>query len=75
MSFYAIAHITQFVKGDDDDREKFLKGCAKAMSGVQLLESLPVVGALIEQMTADEPWKGDMTVNLSLDTRESMMTW
>ena len=33
------------------------------MSGVQLIESLPVVGALIEQMTADEPWKGDMTVN------------
>ena len=63
MSFYAMAHIFQFVKGDDDDREKFFKGCMHAMSGMQLLESLPAIGALVEQMTADEPWKGNMTVN------------
>lgn len=63
LAFYSTAHLAQFVKGDDDDREEVTKGALKAASGLMLLESLPFVGALVEQATADEPWKGKMTVN------------
>jgi hypothetical protein len=63
MAFYAAAHVFQFTHGDDEDEEAFIKGLQDAGTGVMLMESLPIVGALLEMATDDSPWAGEMGVN------------
>jgi hypothetical protein len=63
MAFFMTAHIAQFLFGTSDDEDELKKKMGEAASGLMMLKSLPVIGAMVELATEDNPWSGDMGVN------------
>jgi GNAT superfamily N-acetyltransferase len=50
--FVGTANIAKLIKGEDDDREEVLKQMGKAMLGLNLIESIPLIGAAVETTLA-----------------------
>jgi hypothetical protein len=64
--FVGTANIAKFIKGDDDDRDEALKQMGKALVGLNLIESIPLIGAAVETALANIDGKrktGDNVVN------------
>ena len=61
--FYAAAHIFQFAKGDEEDKEDFIEGLIEAAKFYPTLTSVPAIGIAVELATSDKPWAGDMGTN------------
>jgi hypothetical protein len=51
--FVGTANLAKFIKGDDDDRDEVLKQMGKALIGLNLIESIPLIGAAVETALAD----------------------
>lgn len=50
--FVGVSNLAKFMKGDDDDREEALKRMKEALLGLNLIESIPLVGAAVEEAKA-----------------------
>jgi len=50
--FVGAANLAKFIKGDDDDREEALKQMRRALLGLNLIESIPLIGAAVETAVA-----------------------
>jgi ribosomal protein S18 acetylase RimI-like enzyme len=65
--FVGTANIAKFIKGDDDDREEALRQMKRALVGLNLIESIPLVGAAVETALAhiegEKKRGGDAVVN------------
>lgn len=50
--FVGVSNLAKFMKGDDDDRDEALKRMKEALIGLNLIESIPLVGAAVEEAKA-----------------------
>lgn len=50
--FVGVSNIAKFMKGDDDDREEALKRMKEALLGLNLIESIPLIGSAVEEAKA-----------------------
>jgi hypothetical protein len=74
--FVGTANLAKFIKGDDDDRKEVLKQMGKALIGLNLIESIPLIGAAVETALADIDGEktrgGDNVVNPYMQVYKKM---
>jgi len=74
--FVGVSNLAKFIKGDDDDREEVLKQMGKALVGLNLIESIPLIGAAVETALADIEGEktrgGDNVVNPYMQVYKKM---
>lgn len=58
--FVGTANIAKFIKGEDDDREEVLEQMAKALIGLNLIETIPLIGAAVQTALSEIEGKRKM---------------
>jgi len=65
--FVGTSNLAKYIKGDDEDREEVIRQMKRAMLGLNLIESIPLVGTAVESalsyIEGEEGRRGDGVVN------------